>query len=387
VQRPCSATTMDRRSLLDDDVPQTTRESMNVFDDEFEVEDFDVIADGFRPGQSHDREGRQGDGEEEDGSIRSGSAHYATGAILGGPSRNSTRKSRSQQNPFTSPEDEESPLQRTPSGNFISVRRSVSSASSNQYAGQSTSAFAPGPSHPYAMYPQGTVARTPSAATNSTSRPSRHSTTRYAPGPQHPYSLYPQGISDDPDDSSDPYSQNPVPVGFLGLGQQFQRRRGPDGEEQDILGEYGHAEQLPPYTRYPEDGPEKAALLGVPNPPGPLHSRAPVLGSDPGMSLMHEPLRPQESMTDESNLQRQNSRMSRMSRDPEAPNGEGYSAQDSLLSKKSWSDKSWSEKRKTRVCGMPCWWFILMVGAAVFVGAILGGALGGFAAGQKSGQQ
>ncbi|TKA71698.1 hypothetical protein B0A55_07146 [Friedmanniomyces simplex] len=46
---------MERRSLLDGEMTPT-RESANVFDDEYEVEDFDGIADGFRP-SDHDREG------------------------------------------------------------------------------------------------------------------------------------------------------------------------------------------------------------------------------------------------------------------------------------------------------------------------------------------
>jgi hypothetical protein len=46
-----------------------------------------------------------------------------------------------------------------------------------------------------------------------------------------------------------------IPVGFPGLtGSQYQRRLGPDGEEvADIIGPDGHTEQLPPYTRYPDE--------------------------------------------------------------------------------------------------------------------------------------
>ncbi|KAK5169853.1 uncharacterized protein LTR77_005831 [Saxophila tyrrhenica] len=382
----------NRRSLMDEDYDTTpTYEMQNVFDDEFEVADFDGVVDGYRPGQSHDREeGRQDmDGEEP---IRSTSAQYATGAVITDPmSRSSIRKSRSRENPFASAEDgeEERPLQRTPSGNFAAAiaHRSVSSASSSHYAGTSSPRFGSGgPSHPYAMYPQGTVARTPSVATTSTARPTRESSTRYAPGPQHPYSLYPQGVGGDDDGDDEDTVQNPVPVGFLGLSQPFQRRRGPDGEEQDILGEYGHTEQLPPYTRYPEEGPEKAPLLGVPAPPTALHSRAPVLGTDPSMPLMHAHLQPapqQQSMMDESDLQRRNSRISRMSRNLD----DDADADTSLLSKKSWSEKSWSERRKTKFCGIPFWLMLALIGLVIFAGAILGGALGGFVAGKKSGSQ
>ena len=373
---------MEETSQLNDGMTPT-RENPNVFDDEFEVEDFDGVADGYRPGHNHDREGswRQ---DREDVPIQPVSAHYATTSITpAGPSRNSTRKSRSHVNPFASPEDDpETLLERTPSGN-LSARRSVSSASSHHYAGTESPRFGSGgPSHPYSMYPQGTMVRTPSTATASTARPQRHSSSRYRP--QHPYGLYTQGVGDDLDDEHGT-TQNPVPVGFLGLGHSFQRRRGPDGEEQDIVGDFGHAEQLPPYTRYPEDGPEKAALLGVPNPPSALLTRAPVLGTDPTMPLMHTPVQQtQQSMMDESNLNRQPSTMSRSST---LQASEGNSPSNSLKEQKSWGEKSWKEKRKTRFCGIPFWYFLLAAGVLAFIVAIIGGVIGGFVEGQKKGQE
>jgi hypothetical protein len=45
-----------------------------------------------------------------------------------------------------------------------------------------------------------------------------------------------------------------IPVGFPGMSGRYQRRLGPDGEEvADIVGPDGHTEQLPPYTRYPDE--------------------------------------------------------------------------------------------------------------------------------------
>ena len=382
-----SAATMERRSLLDDEM-EPTRENTDVFGDEFEVEDFDLVADGFRPGSNHDREGGSPQDYEQE-PVRTVSPRYASGPSTSArPSRNSTRKSRSQPNPFASPEDNsaEPPLERTPSGNFAPSTahdRSVSSASSAQYAESSSPRFgAAGPSHPYGMYAQGTVARTPSTATNSTARPGRRSMSRN--GPQHPYALYPQGIGDEMDDE-DEAPQNPVPVGFLGLGRSYERRRGPDGEEHGMVGDYGHTEQLPPYTRYPEDAPEKMPLMGVPNPPPALHSHAPVLGTDPGMSLMHDNIQPaQQSMTDASNLQRQPSIMSRMSGPPaEIVN----SRPDSLASRKTWKEKSWKEKKKTRFCGIPFWYFLLGAGGCCFVVIMIGAVVGGYVEGTKKAQQ
>lgn len=368
---------MERRSLLDDDMTQRRASaSANVFDDEYEVDEFDGVADGFRP-SDHDRDGGE---EVEEQPIRTVSAHYATSPVSpmipsGRPSRNSTRKSRSHENPFVSPEDGE---ERAPSLSFEPAdhfaHRSVSSASSHNFAQTGSPRFGAGPSHPYGMYPQGTIARSPSIATQSTIRPpQRQSSVRG--GPQHPYTLYPQGVDEGSDDDDDPTPQNPVPIGFPGLGQSYRRQVGPEGEEQDIIGEDGHTEQLPPYTRYPEDGPEKMPLL-VPEAPVPLHSRAPVAGTDPTMALMHTPIQPQpvprqQSMTDQSSLVRHPSMAS-------VELMHSNSGQDSLASKKSWKEKSWKEKRKTKVCGIPFWWILLSVCVACFIAIVLGGVIGGF---------
>ena len=357
-----------------------TGENVNVFDDEFEVDDFDGIADGFRPGQSHDREGSIRS-ERDDSAGHSISAFRAvapdTSASL---SRNSTRKSQSRVNPFASPDDEpEPPLQRTPSGNFAPLpHRSISSASSSRFAGSNSPRFgAAGMSHPYGVYSQGTVTRTASTATSSTARRQRGSGSRA--GPQHPYAMYAQGVDDDDALENDHAAvESHDPIGFVRLGQTYERRRGPDGEEQDILGAYGHTEQLPPYSRYPEDGPEKAPLI-VPEPPNALHSRAPVLGTDPGMELMHAQLQPSpQSMTDESELQRQPSRSSRMSGSLLAS-----ARTDSILAEKRWGEKTWKEKKKTRVCGVPFYWFVLASAVILFIGAVMGGVFGGFVEGQR----
>ncbi|KAF4990090.1 hypothetical protein FDECE_14498 [Fusarium decemcellulare] len=105
-----------------------------------------------------------------------------------------------------------------------------------------------GPSHPYQMYPQ----RTMSVATTSTAAaaaviPEDRS---YAGprGPTHPYALYPQTTS------SGESGDSSIPVGFNGMGAGYQRQIGPDGEEAgDLIGPMGHMEELPPYTRYPDN--------------------------------------------------------------------------------------------------------------------------------------
>lgn len=77
--------------------------------------------------------------------------------------------------------------------------------------------------------------------------------------------MYQQNVTEEDDEPPLPQVQASIPVGFPGINTNFHRRLGPDGEEQDIVGPDGHAEQLPPYTRYPEEGPTKAAMVAEAN--------------------------------------------------------------------------------------------------------------------------
>lgn len=110
-----------------------------------------------------------------------------------------------------------------------------------------------GPSHNYQMYSQDTrMARTASVATTSTTPATRPDSEYNGPrGPSHPYSMYPQN----PVEEANPQPVVPaIPVGFLGAADPYQRRLGPEGEEMaDIIGPDGHTEELPPYTRYPDE--------------------------------------------------------------------------------------------------------------------------------------
>jgi hypothetical protein len=107
------------------------------------------------------------------------------------------------------------------------------------------------PSHPYQMYMQNVrLARTPSVTTTSTT-PLADSSFPDPRGPTHPYSMYPQGTAASESSTAPP---TVIPVGFPGIPDQYQRRIGPEGEDiGDIIGPDGHTEQLPPYTRYPDE--------------------------------------------------------------------------------------------------------------------------------------
>ncbi|KAF2723092.1 hypothetical protein K431DRAFT_220801 [Polychaeton citri CBS 116435] len=384
-------------------------ENPDVFDDEFEV--FDGVADGMLGGfgSGHDREARrQSWGRESEGQrtppIRSVSAHFAPSSS-DMPSRSSIQKPRPRggsgdgtDNPFFSADDDDddddllhrvASMQSSSTANYAPgnvAHRSLSSASSSHNFARSNSPRigAGGPSHPYGMYPQGTVARTPSVATQSTIRAPAHHGSE-AGAPQHPYALYPQGVAEDDDEDQDLIAATALPVGFPGQDRSYQRRIGPDGEEQDIIGVDGHLEQLPPYSRYPEEGlgDQKMPLLAAPTP---LHSRAPVAGSDPSMPLMHdipdltvEHRRRPQSMMDESDLARHGSRPS-MSNLEQMASRETFSSSNT---DKTWKEKNWKEKRKTRFCGIPFWWLLLTACVLAFIALVLGAVIGGFLGGQR----
>ncbi|KAK5987772.1 hypothetical protein PT974_11905 [Cladobotryum mycophilum] len=102
-----------------------------------------------------------------------------------------------------------------------------------------------GPSHPYQMYPQ----RTLSNATSSTALPTTRHSYDGPRGPTHPYALYTQNIVPSVDETP----QQQIPVGFPIAGDAYRRQIGPDGEEAGgLIGPLGHTEELPPYTRYPD---------------------------------------------------------------------------------------------------------------------------------------
>ena len=111
-----------------------------------------------------------------------------------------------------------------------------------------------GPSHPYQMYPQESrLARTASVATTITV-PVQERSYAGPSGPTHPYGLYPQNIVSETESIPDEPAVAPVPVGFPGSNNSYQRRLGPEGEEiADIIGPDGHTEQLPPYSQYPDE--------------------------------------------------------------------------------------------------------------------------------------
>jgi hypothetical protein len=260
---------MDRRSS-NDDGPSRPTSTANVFDDEYEADvnedDFmPSVSDGFRPANTPANEGwgsqRQGNDRFQPPQRNLSTSKTPETDLRRTATRNSTAKVRD-----STADDGRPPIlhnRQAPSQPHHSHRESVSSTASFATTSMSENPFETGPSHPYGMYPQNTMARSSSVATSSTTQqPDRPMSLQR---PAHPYAMYSQsGLDDEPSPEPMPPVLPPIqtamPVGFPGLNAGYHRVLGPDGEEQDIIGPDGHTEQLPPYSRYPDEGPTKASM-------------------------------------------------------------------------------------------------------------------------------
>lgn len=278
---------MERRNSHESTLSQ--QESVHdVFDDEYGI-DFDeddfMVSDGlgFRQTHANAEETRNGHPQEGDRS-ETPQRQYSTSKAPGNDlrrtaTRNSTAKVRN-----SLVQDGRPPgLSNRPpiTQSSLQHRDSVSSTASFATTSMSENPFETGPSHPYGMYPQHTMDRSNSVATASTGRQDRPMSIQR---PAHPYAMYSQSGLDDETPIQTmqaipptlPPIQTAMPVGFPGLNNGYHRVLGPDGEEQDIIGPDGHTEQLPPYSRYPDEGPTKASMAAeasasriVPAPPNP----------------------------------------------------------------------------------------------------------------------
>ena len=227
---------------------------------------------------------------------------------------------------------------------------------------------ATGPSHPYAMYPQDISSPRPTSVATTVHVP--ESSLRGPSHPTHPYGMYPQNTLIEPDVSPETSPGLHFPVGFPGLGQQYQRRLGPDGEEaDDIIGPDGHTEQLPPYTRYPHNTPRKL------RPSPSIQSLAP----EPEL----DPISPENESSQ--TLINNDVRALALSRDDsvEQPspihraNLVAPTTADELGQNES-SKEKWTRKSKKRLFGrLPYWAAILIIILLIVLAAVLGGVIGG----------
>ncbi|KAK0709723.1 hypothetical protein B0T26DRAFT_743085 [Lasiosphaeria miniovina] len=241
-----------------------------------------------------------------------------------------------------------------------------------------------GPSHPYQLYPQNVrLARTMSTTTASTD-PVSESSYAGLRAPAHPYGLYPQDTAANPISVPAPA----IPLGFHGLPDQYQRRIGPEGEDiADMIGPDGHTEQLPPYTRYPDDAYAQKAI-GAEGDLGPAIGGAMVIPAGlilptsttreiPGAGGIGLATRnPEfESMDDLGSPQSRHSSRSFAS----DTSHHDINTAAAGLSEKHRPSKTWQAWMRRRLWGIIPFWAIFLTGVVLLLmGAILGGVIGAF---------
>jgi hypothetical protein len=176
--------------------------------------------------------------------------------------------------------------------------------------------------------------------------------------------MYPQNTIE-PEVQEPPPPVPPVPVGFPGLNNNYQRRLGPEGEEiAGIIGPDGHTEELPPYTQYPDEAfARKARPVAALPPIGSgaggigLATRDPEFGSREDLGFY--PSRP-------------TSRTEIDASDRESQHNINIAAQEASEKPQL---KKWQRAARRRVCHIVPVWVLVLVGIVfVLFGIILGTA-------------
>jgi hypothetical protein len=281
-------------------------------------------------------------------------------------------------------EEASSVLTRTSSRSTDTDSTATYVAAESPYRGPS------GPSHPYELYPQNVrVARTLSVTTASTEPVSESSYTGPR-APAHPYGLYTQDTIAEVNNAP----AAPILIGFHGRSDPYQRRVGPEGEEvADIIGPDGHTEQLPPYTRYPDEAYARKVRDLEESPAAPIGGAvvsvaAPAQTAGPqaipgaggiGLATRNPEF---ESMDD---LGSPRSRHSSRSFTSDSSQHEINMAA-AAYSEKPKPERPWQSKMKRRVCGIiPLWSILLTLAVLLLMGVILGSVIGAFMSKQKKG--
>ncbi|KAL9106890.1 MAG: hypothetical protein Q9227_008138 [Pyrenula ochraceoflavens] len=256
---------------------------------------------------------------------------------------------------FSSPGRSRSLASRLSYANSSTRRTSSTSSRFSIPRAQSPYVGAAGPSQPYGMYPQAT--RASSIASASTVRPPERAFVS-AGGPEHPYAMYSQNTVEE-----DVPGLPEIPLGFNGARQQFQRTRGPEGDDfEDIVGPDGHTEQLPPYSRYADNVAPKVAAEYADTPPQGQPSRN---SAAPRLST------------------RASSRHSQMAiLEPESPTDQNGSSDSSG----SFKEKVKSTSRRRICCGVQLWVIAAILGV-LLLGGLLGGIIGAVVGNRKAKQE
>ncbi|PWY92507.1 hypothetical protein BO70DRAFT_367626 [Aspergillus heteromorphus CBS 117.55] len=218
---------------------------------------------------------------------------------------------------------------------------------------------ATGPSHPYAMYPQVGVSRSPSVATTSTLRPIDRPLEDTS-APQHPYAMYTQNVVDEEDGLDAPIDNSMVPLGFPGLNQAYQRAPGrADDDVGDLIGPDGHTEQLPPTL--------VEGTFATVNDAGITRDE----------TVHDERAGPPMSEVSSNTLVMDSTANGAGDRGVEEPPVSGVMA---------FEEKLKSKGKKKACCGLPVWTLVL-VGVVMLVGGCIGGIIGGVLGARKAAEQ
>lgn len=209
------------------------------------------------------------------------------------------------------------------------------------------------------MYPQ----RTFSSATASTTPHVDRQSYDGPRGPTHPYTLYTQNTA-----SAEDTAQQHIPVGFTGMGNAYQRQIGPDGEEAgDLIGPLGHLEELPPYTRYPEESYARRKS------PEPVLDAAPSPVQDiPGAGGIGIATRNPEFSSTEDDLALPRSRPASRS---EASQHEINTAARTFSEKPTMT--KWQRRARKKIWGIVPYWAICLLGVGIVImGIVMGAVIG-----------
>jgi hypothetical protein len=168
--------------------------------------------------------------------------------------------------------------------------------------------------------------------------------------------MYPQNTVPEEDDVQFPPMS--IPLGFPGMGQAYQQRSRSAGNDiADIVGVDGHIEELPPYTRYPDNGVPKEST--------------PQLDTSVNGQAHHgpdEPLSPQSTPSPFSD--------NNVAINVAAARTAGSDSDSSF--KERWRKKS----RRRVLCGLPLWFLLALIGIMILVG-VAGGVIGGIVANRQ----
>ncbi|TLS23952.1 hypothetical protein PpBr36_08117 [Pyricularia pennisetigena] len=256
-----------------------------------------------------------------------------------------------------------------------------------------------GPSHPYTLYRQDIgLNRSLSVNTTSTARPSAEQPFLRSIGPVHPYGLYDQNTVGIDQIVAGSGLAGGI-VGFPGIAtDSYRRRLGPDGEEiGGLIGPHGHTEELPPYTRYPDEqyarkvrDAEALSSLSSPPPSAQPHvypqrrhdnlAQAPL--PIPGAGGMGIAARNPEfdSIDDLTSPALRHSSGSYTSAATLSQHGINTEAA-AIVSENEKPAKRWRATGKRRLCGIiPYWAVLLALTGLLVLGIILGAVVGTYAA-------